>query len=304
MHERLTNTLCAISGLVVVTFRNSPEDAQGLLAPKPARRVFYYHFAGHQLQFTAHNGVSTTMAQIARVKIVQHDGPTSTNSVVTLYYGWDDGLPFIDLFHVNMGHFLQVVSQTVGFALRGLMSPDQQVIKLTARLWTAIDTIPFNVSPFEYTPPAEERPGVFDWTAHPAERLGMLPYAVFRLGSYGAEEMQGTPPRRARGVRAMCAREAVDNTGQIQGDAITAAVGIKDALYKRLDTDEFPVITLPGFTATPQRAKFQYVDEPLGPDPDATSNDKLLGSQAVHFTGFANYVRPVRKSNSDHTPAV
>lgn len=246
------------------------------------------------------------MSQVIRINTYQYDERSTVISRFRVCYRLPDALPFVDLFQVNTQRLLEAFHNQVGFQLRGVMSPSQWILKYTLRLWSGVNTMPVNISQAEYSPAVST--GVFDPSQFTAnEPASQLSFARVRMASIGAADIEGDVYRRAMSSRAMVAREGIYYDYAIVPQMRTALQSLCNTLVNGLDVLDVPAINLPGFVASPVRAKFVYEDEPVplnGLDPDATANDVYKGSQPVKSVSFGAFTVPVRRGNSDYVSGV
>jgi len=233
---------------------------------------------------------------IARFRMWLYDAPSAKTNAASFTYWIGDGVPFWDHTAELMPYWMEKLHETVGFAVRGLMSPDTQIIKYTSRLWAENEPgSPVEGSHYTYSVPQGLRAGVYNRAELPP--LGQNPKVNFtlRYGNRWEIEPFGEGLKRGRSIQLFAATDAFDYFPPLLFASVEAQA-ICDALTAPFSLENIPILELPELTAYPVVAKFDYDDELLSADPDASNNDALTAYKPVVSCTFSLTPRYPRKN--------
>lgn len=199
---------------------------------------------------------------------------------------------------VLQSYFLSAIHASVGFAVRGLMSPQQGIIRWSSLAWDGFDEQdPIPGSNVIYNVPPSDQWGVYD--APSLDNTGLAPNTVFTLRKTINGTVEGVSPTRAGSIRVLTAPEAIGELPPFL-TATSEASAIATALSSGVELVNVPIIDFVPFTAYPVRVKTLYSDEALSSDPDSSNNDRMFGYYDVGSVSFSVVPRYPKKSGAHY----
>lgn len=219
------------------------------------------------------------------------DVPSGRVKLATLHYvapsteiGWLTFSTLPTLQH----YFLQAIHAQVGFAMRGIMSPLQRILRWSSRYWIGVDEFSESGSYMVYNVPSDLQAGVYNRAG--LENIGRFPNVNFTLSRGPSSEAVGVAPKRAAHFKVMCASEAFEEAPPILF-ATEESQAIADAIAANITLESVPIVDFTALSLYPIVAKFTYADEALSSDPDSTANDRLEGFLQVGNVYYSNVGR-------------
>lgn len=236
------------------------------------------------------------MAQIVSIWSVFANVATGDASKVRFDYRLDDGIPFVDFFQARLQVVLQSFHDNWSAQIRPILPNHVLLSKYRAHLWTALDAIPFNLTPVELSV------GIEGTGAGLAGVETASPMVNVTLGRQPGNTTVGNASRRAGHVYIPTSGDFVFAGGLFAGNLPNLLNDLMPRLVRPLDVDEVPLITLPGFTAYPVRARLEYADEPDAglADPDITNNLLVRGYWDVGTASYSLAPRFPRKNQREN----